>query len=418
MNFKSIRENNFYKLILILNLVLCILWVLIVNTQPFSDFRYYYDVALNVANGLPWGNTYTSVGYSIILGGIFKIFGASFLAAKILNIFLVLINNIILIEILDKTNLRSIDKKILFAIFAFFPNNIFYTSLIANELMFTTILLLTTLVYFSQYRHKYILMGLLTGINTMIKPFFIVFFFAVFIVDLFIDKKLMKSMKNSILVLVFCCIAISPWIYRNTKYMGQFTYVSNNAGIVLYINNNSNNQTGRWMAATDVENSLVNTETYKTANMTEQNKMLNSAAKKWILSHPKEFLQLGYQRLKNTYFLGDDIYYTTIGSSVSQYNKDRLFTYTNLFRKIIFVPALLYIVIYSIIILISIFKRKTNYLNKFNLYTTVIFYMFSVIYFATEGQGRYAFPLIFIFVYYFYLTLNIIISKLLSKWRK
>ena len=418
MNFKSIKKNNFCNLILILNLVFCILWVLRVNTQPFSDFRYYYDVALNVANGLPWGNTYTSVGYSIVLGGIFKIFGASFLVAKILNIFLVLINNIVFIKILDKTNLKNIDKRFIFAFFAFFPNNIFYTSLIANELMFTTILLITTLVYLSNYKHKYILMGLLVGLNTMIKPFFIVFFFAIFIVDAFIDRKPMKSLKNSLLVLLFCCITISPWIYRNTKYVGEFTYVSNNAGIVLYINNNSQNKTGRWMPASDVENSIVNTDVYKNANMTEQNKMLNSAAKKWILSHPKEFLQLGYTRLKNTYFLGDDIYYTTTGTNLSQYYKDTMFSYTNILRKIIFAPAILYIAIYSIIILISIFKRKTNLLNKFNLYTTVIFYMFTVIYFSTEGQGRYAFPLIFIFVYYFYLTMNFIIRKLLYKWRK
>jgi len=36
----------------------------------------------------------------------------------------------------------------------------------------------------------------------------------------------------------------------------------------------------------------------------------------------------------------------------------------------------------------------------------VIFYMFTVIYFVTEGQGRYAFPLIFILVYYFYFMMK------------
>jgi len=411
MILKSIKESNYYKFIIILALIFCIFWVIIIDTKPFSDFKYYYDIALNVANGMQWGNTYTSVGYSGILGGIFKLFGASFLVAKIFNIFLVLVNNLVFIEILDRINIKDIDKKIIFALFALFPNNIFYTSLIANELIFTTILLFVTLIYLSNYKHKYIVMGLLTGLNTMIKPFFIIFFFAVFIVDLLIDKNLGKSLKNSLIVLIFCCITISPWIYRNTRLVGEFTYVSNNAGIVLYINNNSQNKTGKWMAASDVENSIVNTEAYKNANITEQNKMLNAAAKKWIISHPKEFMQLGYLRLKNTYFVGDDFYYTTYGTNLSQYYKDKLFSFTNLIRKIIVAPAILYIAVYSIIILKSVFQRKTDLLNKFNLYTTVIFYMFTVIYFATEGQGRYAFPMIFIFVYYFYLTINFILSK-------
>ncbi len=77
-------------------------------------------------------------------------------------------------------------------------------------------------------------------------------------------------MENSLIVLVTCILVISPWIYRNTKLVGQFTYISNNGGIVLYINNNSQNKLGRWMPAENVENSLVKTEKYKKANMTEK----------------------------------------------------------------------------------------------------------------------------------------------------
>lgn len=417
MNFKSLTKDNYYKFIVILGLICSIMWVVFVKTKPFSDFQYYYDVALNVANGQQWGDTYTSIGYSIILGGLFKIFGASILVAKVFNVFLVTLNSIMFIEILDKFEIKSLDKKIIFTLFVFFPNNIFYTSLIANELLFTTILLLITVIYFSDFKYKFIYIGILTGINTMIKPFFIIFFLAIFIVELLINKKILKSLKDSIIVLLFCVIVISPWIYRNSKLVGQFTFVSNNGGIVLYINNNSQNSSGRWMNAEDVENSIVKTEAYKNANMTEKNKMLGSAAKKWILSHPKEFLSLGYIRLRNTFFLGDDIYYTTSGTNLSTSCKDTIFSFTNNFRKIIFAPAILYIFIYSILILKSIFERKTHLLNKYNLYTIILFYMFTSIYFVTEGQGRYAFPLIFIFVYYFYYFTNyfIVKTKILNK---
>jgi len=411
MNFKSLKKENYYKFILILGLIFSVLWVIIVKTKPFSDFQYYYDVALNVANGLQWGDTYTSVGYSIILGGLFKIFGASILVAKVFNIFILILNNIIFIEILDKINIKDIDKKIIFTLFVFFPNNIFYSSLIATEPIFTTILLLITFIYFADIKYKFIFIGLLTGLNTMIKPFFFIFFFAIFIVELFINKKVIKSLSDSLIVLLFCCILISPWVYRNSKLVGEFTFVSNNGGIVLYINNNSQNKLGRWMAAKDVENSIVNTEAYINANMTEKNKMLSSAAKKWIVSHPKEFLQLGYKRLENTYLIGDDIGYTFNGSNVSSNEKDILYSLSNNIRKFIFKPAILYFLIYSILILRNIFTRKTQMLNKYNLYTTIVLYMFTSIYFITEGQGRYAFPLIFIFVYYFYYLINFVVIK-------
>lgn len=411
MDFYSLKKYNYNKFVLLAGVIFSILWVVLIDTKPFSDFQYYYDVAVNVASGLQWGNTYTAVGYPIILGGLFKIFGASLMTAKIFNIFLITLNSILFIEILDRVDLRDLDVKIIFTLFVLFPNNIFYAGLIASELIFTTFLFICTIVYFSSFKYKYIVLGILTGINTIIKPFFIVFFFAVFLVDLLKERNLTAALRNSLLVLLFCCITISPWVYRNTKLIGQFTYVSNNSGIVLYINNNSQNNTGRWMAASDVENSVVYTDEYINANMTQKNKLLSAAAKEWIASHPGEFLELGMLRLSNTFLYGDDAYYSLNGGSLTEAQKDRIYIYTNNYRKFIFEPAILCILLYSIIILWSIFKKKTHMLNKFNIYTAVLFYMFTVIYFATEGQGRYAFPMIFIFVYYFYLLINSVMTR-------
>jgi hypothetical protein len=412
MDFYSLKKYKYNKFVLLSGLILSVIWVMLVDTKPFSDFQYYYDVAVNVASGLQWGNTYTAVGYSMFLGALFKIFGASLITAKVFNLVLITLNSILFIEILDRAGLKDLDVKVMFTLFVFFPNNIFYASLVANELIFTTFLLICTLVYLSSFKYKYVVLGILTGINTIIKPFFIIFFFAVFLVDLIKDRKLVPAVRNSMLVLIFCCITMSPWIYRNSKLVGEFTYVSNNSGIVLYINNNSQNSTGKWMDANDVENSVVKTQAYLDANLTEQNKMLSSAAKKWISAHPREFLDLGIKRLENTFLYGEDIFYSMNGSSFTEVQKDKLYYYTNKFRKIIFEPAILCILIYSIIILKSIFTKQTRSLNRLSLYLAVLFYMFSVVYFATEGQGRYAYPMIFIFVYFFYLLINSAAARL------
>lgn len=346
-----------------------------------------------------------------MLGGIFKLFGASVITAKIFNLILTFISNIFFISVLEKINISEKCRKVIFALFVFMPNNIFYNSILGTEILFTTILLMTTNVYFSNVKYKYVYIGILTGLNTMIKPFFVAFSFAVFLVDLLKEKKLLTSIKNSFIVFVIAMIVISPWIYRNTKLVGEFTYVSNNGGIVLYINNNSQNNKGRWMAASDVENSLVKTPEYKEANMTEKNKMLSKSAKEWIKSHPVQFVELGFKRLFNTYFVGDDIIYSTSGSGLSDYTKSNLYTITNNIRRIIFTPAIVYMLTYSIFILYSIVVGKTNVLNKFTLYAVVLFYMFTSIYFITEGQGRYAFPEIFIMIYCFYQMVRFLVLK-------
>lgn len=100
-------KTNYYKIIIGLSMLLCILWVIFVDTKPFSDFEYYYNLAVSIANGGEWGDTYTSVGYSIVLGGLFKLFGASLALGKIFNLVLTFWTSIILRNIKKNKNYRT-----------------------------------------------------------------------------------------------------------------------------------------------------------------------------------------------------------------------------------------------------------------------------------------------------------------------
>lgn len=394
-------KTNYYKIMITISIILSILWITFIDTKLFSDFEYYYNLAVSIANGGKWGDTYTSVGYSIVLGGLFKLFGASIILGKIFNIVLTFFGQVLFLGILRKIEITEKNRKIVFALFVLFPNNIFFNSVLGTEILFTTLLLLLTYIYFTTIRYKYLILGILVGVIIMVKPFFLLYAFAIFLVELLKEKSFLRPLKSAIIISVVALITISPWLYRNTKYNGEPTFVSNNGGIVLYINNNSQNNMGRWMSIYDVENSLAKTEEYKKASYTKKNKMLNKAAKDWIKSHPKEFVILGFKRLFNTYMIGDDVAYSVHGATNVSYNfKVRLFAIASCIRTMFFIPAILYILIYSIFILIQIIKGKTENLNEFNLYSTILFYMFTSVYFITEGQGRYAFPLIFIMVYF------------------
>lgn len=395
---KFIRQN-YYKIVTGVGILLSILWIIFVNSKPYSDFSYYNMVAKQVATGGQWGDTYTSVGYSIALGFVYKIFGSSIMVAKIFNIVLTFFSYVIFYKILTKLNISELRKKVIYIIFVLFPSNIFFNSLLGTEIIFTTIFLLATLVYFSQVRFKYPIIGVLTGLAAMIKPFFMVFFFAIFLVEVVSTRSFKKPLKNALIVLILSLITIAPWCIRNTRLIGERTFISNNGGIVLYINNNSQNKVGRWMAASDVENSVVNTKAYIKANATEKNKMLSTAAKKWIITHPAQFIELGFKRLKNTYLVPDDIDYTFYGTGLSTATENIMLGVYGAIRYFIFVLSIIVMLITSVKIIIDIIKGRET--SKFEVYGLVCVYMVSCTYFITEGQGRYSFPVIFVMIYFF-----------------
>lgn len=116
------RKNGgiYYNVVIFLGMVLSILWIIFVKSVPFSDFSYYYNLAVSIANGGQWGDTYTSVGYPIVLAGVFKLFGASIFTAKVFNLLFTFINYMCFKYILFKVKLREIDKNYIFY-FCIFP---------------------------------------------------------------------------------------------------------------------------------------------------------------------------------------------------------------------------------------------------------------------------------------------------------
>lgn len=403
--------KRFYAVVLALSLLFSVIWVLAVDTVPMSDFKYYHEVAEQVASGGQWGDTYTTVGYSIVLGFLYKLFGAHWYVGKILNIILTVINILLLLRILEHSRLREGVRKAVFIVYALFPAVIYYNSLLATEIMFTTVMLLSTVVYFSTIRYKYLLLGILTAVNTMIKPFFILYFSVIFLTEFLAYRNEKASGRGDFLrgltraglraavVLAVAMLVLSPWLYRNYRLNGEFSWVSNNGGIVLYINNNSQNTHGGWMPAEQVENSPVTTPEYMNATWTQKNKMLSQLAKEWIVAHPREFINLGLKRLALTFKgEGDDIYFTFNGSSLSPERRTFIYRLNEMVRIPIFLLGIFSILVHSLLVVYRLLKKQKT--SSFESYLLILFYMFAGTYFLTEGQSRYAFPTLWIIIYF------------------
>lgn len=403
------KDKLFYRIVLALSFLLSVIWVLAVDTIPVSDFNYYHELAQQIAQGGQWGDTYTTVGYPIVLGFLYKLFGANWHVAEVLNIVLTLANNLLLLKVLDQSRLREGVRRAVFVLFALFPAVIYYNSLVGTEIMFTTVLLLTTVVYLSSIRYKYLLLGVLTAVNTMIKPFFILYFLVIFLTELLespedrrsFSRTFTRAFTRAAIILVVALFVLSPWLYRNYRLNGEFSWVSNNAGIVLYINNNSQNIRGGWMPADQVENSPVTAPEYLNANWTEKNKILSQAAKEWIITHPREFINLGIKRLTLTYKgEGDDIYFAFYGSSVSPEWQAKIYQLNEIVRIPVFMLGVFSILVHSLLLLFKLFKKEKT--SSFESYLLILFYMFAGTYFLTEGQSRYAFPTLWILIYFFW----------------
>ncbi len=407
-------KNYYYYIVIIVGLILSILWVIFIKTTPISDFNYYNQLATDIANGGFWGDTRQAIGYPITLGFVYWIFGASIIKAKIFNLILTGISYLLFYYILRKLEIKEIVRKITFLIFVLFPNNIFYNSILAKEILMTTALLMVTAIYLSKIKYKYIYMGILTGFITIVHASFIVYVLGIFLVELICTRKFKTTAVASLIIFACTLLTISPLVLRNSKLMGQFTYVSTNSGGVLYINNNSQNKTGSWMSSSDVKNSVVNLQAYKDGNRVVRCRILKVAASKWIKAHPVRFVQLGIMRLRNTYFAGEDIYWVFPGNNFKYEQENKLQKFTQNIRKSIFIHALIYILILSVMKINDLIKNKGNRDSikyKFQIYILMLFYMFSITQFITEGQSRYFFPLIFIMVFSFVQLLNIIFHK-------
>ena len=177
------------KIISISFIVLCTavpraIWINLVNVMPKSDFRTFHLVALQLVNGNVAGNNYVSIfphviGYPTVLSIIYGIFGPSIKAAQVLNIILGC-GIAIILYFLGK---KLLDEKCGFIaaiVWAFWPSQVMYNSLVASEELFTLLNLSCMLFFFyiPDYKKNYcvsaalfMLLGILCAAANAIRPF-------------------------------------------------------------------------------------------------------------------------------------------------------------------------------------------------------------------------------------------------------
>jgi hypothetical protein len=413
-------------------------WIRNVPNVPESDFEGYYVIATNFYHNLGismWGNpvAFQGMGYPFVLGLFFKLTGnTEVMTGKYLNLLLSISTMFVLFFVFNKL-FEQKTAVAAYLVAALLPNYIAYNSVLGSEILFTFFVALTILVQFSELdnRYRYPLLGILIAFSALTKPYFIAYPAVFAVAEWLRNKSVKQTAIAALLVSLVMALVIAPWTYRNWKIFNEFIPITYNGGYVLYINNNDYNHYGGWMDPADFEVSeefkarFVEKGTTFPEHPPQTDKLYKDEAKKWIFTHPVEFLQLGVLRVKNTFFNGaEDIVKWTM-NQIDKENLDRqslrkLNFYRAITDMIIYVLSsfgFFYTMIYLIWIIAGLF-RKTPALDYKKAVVVLNIAFLAAVYFVTEGQPRYNFPALFFMIAAAVASMELVIKNLGRNYRE
>jgi hypothetical protein len=150
-------------------------WVLWMPTLPVSDFEEYQGSAAQMARGVWAFPAYQEGGYPLLLSVLFRVWGAGPWPAKGLNIVLSIGTGLLLFEI-GRHSLGPGLARTAALLFALWPAQVMFSSVLASELPFTALLyaaLLLLLVRQKSHTRSLAVLalaGVLMGLSNAVRP--------------------------------------------------------------------------------------------------------------------------------------------------------------------------------------------------------------------------------------------------------
>ncbi len=293
---KNISKRPFLLIFLII-VIVNISYALIYNIKPAVDAEAYDEIALNIVNhGQYRANLTTPIemdgsitrigpGYEYFLAGNYMIFGRHlwiiWSIQAILFAFTILMLGSITLRLFTEIN-----KKIVYGVMILFGVIIDIIQL--NGMLMTESLFLFTLAlclyYFSNIYennkwYSWIILGILLGTLTLIRPTGLIVFILLSIATIFRYKR--KSLLCLLLVSSMFVLVQLPWVIRNYNIFGKVIFHSTADGMNLLSGNYPGNH-GEFNADFPLFKALKEKYSYPIN--------FNSAAKAWyrnfVIEHP------------------------------------------------------------------------------------------------------------------------------------
>lgn len=300
--------------LLIFALLVRVVWMLAVDSQPVTDFDWYFERAKGIADGVGYSHdgqrtAYWPVGYPAALSLVFKVFGSSVLAGKILSTILVMVSLALAWDIC-----RSLfkDKRVAdwtLAVLTVHPAFVAYSGLLASEPLYTALTLAGTkfLLQSGIKSFKFVAVsGFFFGLATLTRPIAAGLPLLTLLSLKLPGTKAERPWRDLVLQTVFAYVALGcvvlPWTVRNFHVFGKPVFVSTNGGDNLWIGNNPQ-ATGKYINPYTLSLEL------RGLSETDRDSLATKSATDYIKSHPMKTLRLWPAKIVNTYLVGSDAPY-------------------------------------------------------------------------------------------------------------
>jgi 4-amino-4-deoxy-L-arabinose transferase-like glycosyltransferase len=253
--------------------------------------------------------------YPFLLAVFYKILGQSFLAVQLLHIFIGCLNCYLLFLLAEKIfDRRTALLSMMIAAF-YFPFIIFDTqALAANIIILLNLLALIYLERFAESGKHFFLVtaSFCLGASIISHGLSI---FTIPVIAVWILKRMSREISNDfdnhpfrMVILFFVIVSIAPAIvsFRNILLSKEFTFISSNSGINLYVGNHPDFET-KFNIRNGVEWRALRLEALSSGASTpaEENRYFLEQTIKNVISHPVAVLFTGLKKIVIS-FSGDE----------------------------------------------------------------------------------------------------------------
>jgi len=281
------------------------LWVSLFPAPLHADGLHYFKLALALDQGHEYRSetgdlAYWPPGYPFFLYVALRLLGPYTWVVTVLNLVLFSVS-VPLAYAVGRWIEDGRTGRLSALVLVVWPNYVASAGLGSKEMVMVPCLLATLLLYFRSRSAEHIsnaivlslAAGLVLGLASLTHPSFQLFPVVLLAYEL-LSCCTSRSFLGLPVLLVGMALVIFPWALRNHEKLGHWVVISDNGGDVFY---RANNSLANGTYVPEGQTTLPEDEV-------QRNRVGYQLGKRWIASHPLQFLWLAERKL--TFFLGDD----------------------------------------------------------------------------------------------------------------
>lgn len=392
MSFKN-QLLNYYTYIFFVALLARVLFHIYSPIDYFPDSISYLKLSNLIFTPTLIVDYQAMPGYPVFLYLSNKIFSNYFAFDILVSSILVLVASKLYFKIFNNEQ----GAKICALLFALYPFNIFYASIMLSE---NSYVFFNFVGFTFLYYNRNTLGFLFIIISILIRPtldlynIIIIILFSIFI---FKDQLKTTFFKISIFIIMYCAIFTPWWIYNYERF-GQFVKLTPGLGIVLYSGNNELNKTGGGNYPEDFNFDIVE----GIDDPIQKDKIMKERAIKFIIENPEKFIELCIKRFLRLYNI------------VPNYKKDNILSGDFKFSTVNLVSMISMVGLYFFSLLTLIKLNKKTFVKLLPLLTYTV--LLTGIHVITIASIRYRFPIEPILLILSSFSINLIFDKIKQKF--